>query len=291
MSAGSLISVIVPTHNRVADLLEALQSLCVQDYSPFEIVVIDNGSSDGTDEAVKALAVTEPRLRYLREDHPGVNRARNLGCVQASGERLAFLDDDEVAPPDWLTTLAAAMDETGAGGVGGPYLPAWQRTPPRWLLKSTCMQETLSFMDFGASRAPVDWLLGGNAMYSRSSLQDANYFGATPGRTGAKGVTGGGDISVGNRLRSLGHSLWFEPSAPVYHKVSRERMRLSYVLRRAFWSGYNDIAIGREWHLGSKAVSAGRRGPDAVALGMVILPGILYGRLMVRLGCLHPQTS
>ncbi|MEN6641506.1 MAG: glycosyltransferase family 2 protein [Armatimonadia bacterium] len=291
MHSACLVSVIVPTHNRLNDLLETLQSLFAQEHSQLEVLVIDNRSTDGTAEVVQGLALHEPRLRYLYEDQPGVNVARNRGCLEASGDLLAFLDDDEVASPDWLTRLLAAMDETGAGGVGGPYQPLWQASPPRWLLKSRCMQETLSFMDFGEARAPVEWLLGGNALYTRAALLDANYFGVAPGRIGASGVTGGGDISVGRRVRSSGHSLWFEPSAVVYHKVPPERMRLPYILRRAFWSGYNDIAIGRQWEMSHKAVSAVKRGPDAIALGMVILPGILWGRLQVKLGRLHPQPG
>lgn len=291
MPSRRLVSVIVPTHNRAKDLLDAVQSLSLQDYPALEIVVIDNRSTDGTRDVLEGLALHEPRLRHLYEDQPGVNVARNRGCLEAAGDLLAFLDDDEVAPPDWLTRLVASMDETSADGIGGPYEPLWQAPPPRWLIKSRCMQETLSFMDFGSRRTPVEWLLGGNALYTRKALADAHYFGVTPGRTGAKSVTGGGDISVGRRVSGSGHSLWFEPSAVIYHKVPPERMRLPYILRRAFWSGYNDVAIGRQWQIGPKTASAVKRGPDAIALGMVIFPGIIWGRLQVKLGRLQPQPD
>lgn len=291
MAISQLVSTIVPTHNRMADLKDALQSLLAQDYSDQEIVVVDNCSNDETAEVVESLALEDSRVRYLYEPQLGVNTARNRGCREARGDLLAFLDDDEVAPHGWLSRLVSVLGETGAGAVGGPYEPMWREPPPKWLIRSPCMQETLSFMDFGPERAPVDWLLGGNALYTRAALADANYFGVTVGRVGAKAVTGGGDISVGARLRMQGYSLWYEPSAVVYHKVPPERMRLSYVLRRAFWSGYNDIAIGREWCMGKKALSAARRGPDALALGLVILPGVAWGRLMVATGRLHPEIG
>lgn len=291
MPQAPLISVIVPTHNRLDDLLETLQSVFEQQYPRIEIIVVDNASTDSTADVVKGLTYGEKRLRYCYEEQPGVNVARNRGCLAAQSDLLAFIDDDEIAPPGWLSQLAAAMDQTGADAVGGPYEPLWQKAPPGWLLRSRCMQETLSFVDFGPIRAPVEWLLGGNALYTRAALQDASYFGVTPGRIGARSVTGGGDISVGARLRTHGHTLCFEPSAVVYHKVYPERMRLSYILRRAFWSGYNDIAIGRKWQFGRKAASATRRGPDAIALGMVILPGVLWGCLQVKLGRLQPETA
>jgi glycosyltransferase involved in cell wall biosynthesis len=269
----------------------ALQSLQAQDYPAYEILVVDNNSTDETPDVAKSIAQNDPRVRYLHQPRPGVSPARNLGCESATGELLAFLDDDEVAPPEWLSRLVKAQQESGASGVGGPYEPVWEVSPPSWLLRSRCMQETLSFMDFGVQPREVDWLLGGNAIYTREALAAVGYFGTVPGRTGLKQMRGGGDMAAGLRMRKAGYRLWYEPKAPVYHTVPVERMRLKYILRRAFWAGYDDVAIGQEWQLIKKATRATRRGPDAFALGMFILPGVLYGRLMVRLGRLHPQVQ
>ncbi|MEN6544424.1 MAG: glycosyltransferase [Armatimonadia bacterium] len=291
MRANPLISVVLPTFNRVATMREALASLQAQDYPRFEILVVDNDSSDDTAAAVQAACAADSRVRYLHEPEPGVCPARNLGCMQAQGEFVALADDDEVAPPQWLSLLAAAQAETGASGVGGPYTPLWDVTPPRWLVASRCLQETLSFMDFGCGRCPAEWLLGGNALYTRGALASVNYFGLRAGRIGSTSLKGASDIEIGRRLCRAGHALYFEPSAAVYHHVPAERMRLSYILRRAFWAGYNDVAIGREWQLGSKVARATSRGWDAMALGLVILPGVLWGRLMVHLGYLQPQNE
>jgi glucosyl-dolichyl phosphate glucuronosyltransferase len=290
MSKTPMVSIVLTTFNRAQSVKLALQSLQAQDYPFFEILAVDNNSTDNTAAAVQRVAEGDPRVRYLLQPTPGVGPARNLGCQEAQGELLAFLDDDEVAPPEWLSRLVQAQAESQAAGVGGPYEPMWETSPPKWLLRSRCMQETLSFMDFGAQAREVDWLLGGNAIYTREALAAVGYFGTIPGRTGLKAVSGGGDMAAGLRLRKAGHRLWFEPSARVYHTVPPERMRLNYILRRAFWAGYDDVAIGQEWHLCSKAASATKRGPDALALGMLILPGVLWGRLMVRLGRLQPQV-
>lgn len=283
------VSIVVPTHNRREDLQDALASLLAQDYPDFEVLVVDNNSTDGTSEAVRQLAAKEPRLRLLQEPRPGLSHARNRGCQVAQGDLLAFLDDDEIAPPQWLSTLVRSCEQTGADGVGGPYQPLWQAPPPRWLRESLCMQETLSFINFGTQRREVEWLLGGNALYTRPALHSVGYFGQRSSLTGRRSLAGGGDIALGARLRRAGHAVWFEPAAGVLHKVPASRMRLSYILRRAFWAGYTDVAIGQQWQLGTKAARALSRGPDALALGAVILPGILYGRLLVRLGLLEPQ--
>lgn len=289
MGSNPLVSIVVPSHDRCADVVEAVNSLLAQDYPEFEVIAVANNCSNGTGAALQALAAKDARLQCVHEPTPGLGHARNRGCQAAQGELLAFLDDDELAPPQWLSTLVRAWRETGGGGIGGPYEPLWQAPPPRWLEHSRCFQETLSFMDFGPVRRQVDWLLGGNALYTREALKDANYFGTYSSLKGKRSLVGGGDIALGMRLNHVGHHLWFEPSASVLHKVPASRMRMSYIMRRAFWAGYTDIVIGREWKFGRQASRALARGPDALLLGLAILPGTLYGRLLAGLGYLHPQ--
>lgn len=286
--SSPLISIVVATHNRPKDLTEAVATLVAQDYPRFEIVVVASHCTDDACAVANDLAREHPPVRVFLEPTPGVGPAHNRGVAEAQGEFIAFLDDDELAPPGWVDSLYQAQQETGAGGVGGPYEPLWLASPPRWLAHSRCMQETLSFMDFGSERCAVEWLLGGNAMYTRKALDDAGHFGSWRSTTGENSFVGGGDIVVGGRVRKAGYEVWFDPAAVVWHKVEPYRMRLGYILRRAFWAGYTDVAIGREWRLRDKAGRALNRGLDAIALGAVILPGTLWGRLMVRLGYLHP---
>jgi glycosyltransferase involved in cell wall biosynthesis len=291
MADNPLVSIIVPTYNLKEPLRDAVTSLLAQDYPRFEVIVVDNNCTDGTCEMVTAMAGEDPRLRYCLETAQGVTRARNRGCQEAQGDLLAFVDHDEVAPPWWLSKLVSYQQETGAGGVGGPYEPIWEVTPPRWLERSRCMQETLSFVDFGSERRKADWVPGGNCLYTRRAIEDADYFGRWASYTSKRSLVGGDDIIMGERIRRAGYEIWFDPTAIVGHRVPPSRMRLSYILRRAFWAGYTDVALGQTWKLGNKSGKALRRGPDAVALGLVILPGILYGRLAVRLGFLDPREA
>ncbi|MEN6641756.1 MAG: glycosyltransferase family 2 protein [Armatimonadia bacterium] len=284
------VTIVVPTYNACHDLREAVLSLLAQDYPSLDVLVVDNNCTDGTCEMLDDLARRDARVRRVLETEQSVTCARNRGCHEAQGNYVAFLDHDEIAPPHWLSTLMQCHRETGAPGVGGPYQPLWEGTPSRWLARSTCMQETLSFMDFGRVRRPVDWLLGGNVLYTREALERVNYFGNWKSYTSGRCLVGGDDIVMGERMRRAGLQMHFEPAAVVSHKVPRRRQRLSYILRRAFWSGYTDLAIGREWKFGAKGVRALKRGPDAIAVGMMILPGTLYARLLVRLGYLHPLS-
>src|SRR5579864_2159978 len=96
------ISVVVPTYNRARSVMRTIVSLTEQTLPPMEIVVIDNGSTDDTGDVVRDLARGVRRLRHIVEPRLGVSRARNRGAGEASGELVAFLDDDAVAAPEWL---------------------------------------------------------------------------------------------------------------------------------------------------------------------------------------------
>ena len=102
--SSPLVSVVIPTHNRRDLLAEAVASVREQTYDPIEIIVIDDGSSDGT---AKMIRERFPRVRLVRQPHRGVSAARNRGIAEAQGEYIAFLDSDDL----WLPKkLAAEMD-------------------------------------------------------------------------------------------------------------------------------------------------------------------------------------
>ncbi len=96
------VSVIIPTHNRRALLFEAIESVRRQTFPDFEVIVVDDGSTDDTATAVAALP--DSRLRYVYQDNAGLSAARNHGLAVAHGEFLAFLDDDDLFLPRKLET-------------------------------------------------------------------------------------------------------------------------------------------------------------------------------------------
>jgi glycosyltransferase involved in cell wall biosynthesis len=125
-----LVSVIVAAYNGERFLHETLESVFAQDYEPFEVVFVDDGSTDGTGEIAQSFPV-----RYLRQENKGLPAARNAGLAVASGELVAFLDDDDVLPPTKLSLQATYLREhpdVGCvlgrqewlfDGVGQPSLP------------------------------------------------------------------------------------------------------------------------------------------------------------------------
>lgn len=108
-----IISVVIPTHNRKNLLSNCLNTLFQQSFlrSQFEIIVCDDGSTDGTKEVVKNLQKKYSNLKLLTQLHGGVSKARNLGIKKARGEIIAFTDDDCLPQKDWLKQIANMFQE------------------------------------------------------------------------------------------------------------------------------------------------------------------------------------
>ena len=112
------ISVVIPTHNRKALLRRCLAAVTQQDYPHYEVIVVDDGSTDGTEAMVRNEF---PQVRYLRQEpNRGPAAARNRGIEAATGEVVAFTDDDCIVPTDWLSALAQGFRRwPEVAGVGG----------------------------------------------------------------------------------------------------------------------------------------------------------------------------
>ncbi|MGD8790792.1 MAG: glycosyltransferase family A protein, partial [Burkholderiales bacterium] len=130
-----LISVIICTHNRACLLRGAIESVTSQDYDAdgYEIIVVDNASTDHTREVVESFSETA-NVRYVYESRLGLNSARNTGWRSASGIFAVFLDDDARAQPGWLAAIRDGFAATGGQAViGGKVDPIWESEQPEWL--------------------------------------------------------------------------------------------------------------------------------------------------------------
>ena len=142
-----LITALVCTRNRGDQVMDTLHSILSNTHPRFEVVVVDQSDGGETEHAVAPL-LSDPRLRYMRSRTQGLGRARNLGLAEAGGDVVAMTDDDCVAPPHWLETMAAAFAAHPTAAVAfcnvdpAPYdteagfIPAYQRSGSRLLSSS-----------------------------------------------------------------------------------------------------------------------------------------------------------
>ncbi|HWL64107.1 MAG TPA: glycosyltransferase family 2 protein [Steroidobacteraceae bacterium] len=112
-----MISVVIPTYNRAATITQAIASALAQEVPDLEVIVADDGSTDGTDRVVQAI--TDPRVRYVRKPNGGCSSARNFGVASSTRKYVAFLDSDDAWNPGWLATALAILE--GDAGIGGVY--------------------------------------------------------------------------------------------------------------------------------------------------------------------------
>ena len=115
-----MISIVMPCYNCETSLVRTAECIRAQTVADWELIAVDDGSSDGTGAALDALARADVRIRVIHQENGGVSRARNAGMAAARGEWLAFADADDVLPPDALATLLA-LDDGGADILCGAY--------------------------------------------------------------------------------------------------------------------------------------------------------------------------
>lgn len=137
-SAPPDLSIVVPTLDRAGSLSALLAALIEQDAGgvAFEVVVVDNGSIDGTRQVVACAAARDPRIRYIEESRRGASHARNAGIARARAPIVAFLDDDVIPAHDWIRVLSAELAANpDVDCVGGRVEPQWPPHVPPWLTR------------------------------------------------------------------------------------------------------------------------------------------------------------
>ena len=236
------ISVVMSTYNRGALLEAAVRSVLEQETTSslsFEMIVVDNNSSDGTRGVLERLAATDRRLRYVFEAKQGSSHGRNTGIKAAQGPLIAFLDDDVRAEPDWLETIARAFEEhPEADVVGGRVLPLWPSPPPAWLTPEHW--SPLALVDFGDTPFAIDpghpiCLVGANLGVRRTVFEAVGGFEAAFQLVGSRFVGSVEDHEFLLRVLRSGRTAIYDPRITVHAEVQPNRL---------------DRAYHRRWHTG-----------------------------------------
>jgi glucosyl-dolichyl phosphate glucuronosyltransferase len=229
------ISVVVSTRNRADALVHCLRALAAnRTTASFEIIVVDNGSTDGTREVVQAVADTsEVPVRYVWEPRQGVSYGRNAGIARAAGSVVAFTDDDIQVSADWVDRVHHLLDEhADIDCIGGAVLPIWSEQPPAWL--DSKHWSPISVTDHGEEPFLIDashprCLLTSNLAFRRGVFDRIGGFSGDFPRAQ--------DHELQLRLWLSGGRELYSPTLVVHTAVPPERMRVSYHRRWHAWHG------------------------------------------------------
>jgi glucosyl-dolichyl phosphate glucuronosyltransferase len=241
--------VVVCTRNRVEALSECLGSLANQEVSParFEVVVVDNGSTDRTATFLQRWVAGDPtRRRILTEERTGLSRARNRGVEEARHEVVLFIDDDALAHTGWVGAhLARYGEDDDVGAVGGPVVLSWPSGRPAWVGPE--LEHWFSALDLGPeARAfpPPHGPYGANMSVRRLDVIAVGGFAIELGRR-ERSLVSGEEHDLFTRLWARGALIEYEPAAVVTHQVLPDRLRRAWVLRRGWAQGRGNARMQR----------------------------------------------
>jgi len=233
-------SVIVCTYNRANNLPRCLGALARQKGTEdiaWEVVVVDNNSTDDTPAMVERLARELPiTIRYARETQQGLNYARNTGMRASRGTYFSYVDDDIEVSPDWLASLYRNFIANDADAVGGRIHLDPSITLPKWI-QDDATKGFLGFQDFGDEPFRMDgkrrYPYGGNMAFNRRVVDRIGYFNPLLGRKGEgkkrSELFKGAETDYFHRLTDAGEArIFYEPNAIVYHQVQPFQLEKKY---------------------------------------------------------------
>lgn len=248
------LSLVIATYNRAESLLVTLNSVAKQNVPTelWECIVVNNNSTDDTEERFNEFAQAHPdlRLRMVKELRQGLSFARNRGIGEGEGEYIAIIDDDERIAPDFISSYIELFDSTpDAMAAGGPIVAEYPMGKPRWMSRFTerPIANTMYFGDkvciFPAGRIPG----GGNMALRRSAVKRYGVFDTALGYVGEQ-LIGGEECDLFERLQIAQAKYYYVPGAVMYHIIPKEKLTLEYLSRLSYNVGVSQLRRARYYH-------------------------------------------
>jgi glycosyltransferase involved in cell wall biosynthesis len=231
------ISVVVCTYNRAELLVDALQSLCEQtlDSSEYEVIIVDNNSTDGTRAVAERFAANYGNVRYCLEPRQNLSYARNRGWQEARGDYVGYIDDDGRAPAQWLAVAKGIIKEIAPAVFGGPFYPFYNTPKPRWF------KDTYGSHEHGNRARALgerEYLDGLNMFLRRTLLEAGQGFDPAHGMTGDE-LRYGDETAWMRQIREEIPDIliYYDPDLYIHHLVPARKMNLRGIMRHRFVHG------------------------------------------------------
>lgn len=246
------VSVIIPTRNRATYLEKMLESLSEQTVSKgeFEVIVIDNGSTDSTKVVCSKKRKCFPNFTYILEKKPGLHTGRNRGFMEAKGDYLLFADDDVIVFPTWIEGIVEGLENENVALAGGNVIPKFETNKPEWFNDFVIYRDHFNIM----SQLSVIWtserknkiinpfyIFGCNFGVKREILEKCEGFHPDGMPSDLLMYRGDGESYVSGFVHQNGLKAIFVPKASVYHVIPQERTSMSYLRKRGKCDGISQM--------------------------------------------------
>ncbi|HLM65794.1 MAG TPA: glycosyltransferase family 2 protein [Acidimicrobiales bacterium] len=231
------------TEQRWDDLSAAIASVRAQTRPAHELIVV----VDHNDRLLARVRRAFPDVSAVENgERRGLSGARNTGTALATGDVVAFLDDDAAAEPDWLDRLLAPYSDERVIGVGGTVEPVWSGPRPRSFPDEFMWVVGCSYRGLPVDTSPVRNLIGANMSYRRRALEELGGFHGALGRVGTTPMgCEETELCVRAAHRWPDSVVVYEPRAMVRHRVPRSRARWSYFRARCYGEGLSKAEVVR----------------------------------------------
>jgi glycosyltransferase involved in cell wall biosynthesis len=246
-------TILICTYNRASLLGPTLDSVASLQCSPdlrWEVLVVDNNSSDGTKEVVEQRQSAFPvPLTYCFEERQGKSFALNTGFQHAAGAIIVYTDDDVRLPAGWLeSAVRPLLTRCDVDYTGGPVRPIWERRPPRWLEPFGNLGGTIAVKDHGNATFVFEdrrkTPLGVSLAVRRELIERVGGFRTDLGRTGGS-LLGQEQAEFFYRTRAAGARGLYVPDMVLEHHVPARRLTHNYFRRWWYWKGISQARVHR----------------------------------------------
>ena len=246
------VSVVLCSHtlDRYDHVREAVRSVFDQTYEDVELVLVSDGNEDVYEKFRTEYGDRADVVLHCNDENVGLLESRNNGADVATGDVVAFIDDDAVADEEWVAELASVYENRDVRAVGGKMTPAWVAGKPTFLPEEFYWLVGVTHRGFGPPGGDADTpgevrnTNGSNISFDRETFLELGGFDdAIGGRKGDANLQGG-ETELAARLRDrYGTGVYYNPDARVAHKVFDYRTDPFWLLDRAFWQGYSKRAM------------------------------------------------
>jgi glycosyltransferase involved in cell wall biosynthesis len=231
------LSIVIPTRNRARLLQATLASILSQTLSKdnYEVIVVDNGSSDNTRAVCEDYDTRFVNFTYLFDARPGLHIGRNLGFLTAKSKILVYVDDDIEVAPDWLISIKNTFEsDQDIALVGGNILPNWETPPPQWIKNwwgKTNKIPVFSIINLGKIAKEISSfdVYGCNFSVKREIVAAANGFHPDGMPEHLMYKRGDGETHLSNYIAQNNYKTYFNPQCSIKHYVSKDRMTYHYI--------------------------------------------------------------
>ncbi|WP_336037509.1 glucosyl-dolichyl phosphate glucuronosyltransferase [Halobacterium yunchengense] len=235
------VSVVVCTYSmdRYGPFSECVESVLAQDYDDLEVVLVVDGNDEVFERVREDFGEYESVVLHNNDENRGISYSRTKGAEIASGEIVAFTDDDATAEPDWIEKLVEVYEETDAIAVGGDVRPDWQTKKPDFFPEEFYWLVGCVEPGFAEDGEEVRNTYGSNISYKREAFLEVGGYDPNTGRKGDKHLQAH-EAPAGIRLlEEYGKGMVFTEDAVVHHKLFDYRGDFRWLVSRSFWQGYS----------------------------------------------------